>query len=211
MCITACATYTLSKRSTPTTFEQACGRHHDAEADVRGVVVIMFDYHELGDKGLHHKIFQSGHKVCIPLKQIWDDMTIKMQSPVIKMEPLPRGWIGCTGDDEGIKSSSHKIPDEVQQVPEPAFHSRKQRGEGQPSPDLRRHLRDTGRFNRHEWTGSPRSDLVFVSFFLSIVAVVQNSKMDILEGNGVSFENFHCHKWQDEEKGVSIRCKLFFR
>ena len=165
MNITSCSTFTLQKRMPPSTFEETCGRHHDAEADVRGVAVIMFDYKELGDTGLYHKIFHSKRKVCVMLNTIWDEMVIKLQSPIIKIEPLPRGWIGCAGDEEGIKSSGYKVPDEVQQVPEPVFDSRRQRGEGKASPALNKHLRETGHFNRRKWTGSARDLIWFLFLF----------------------------------------------
>lgn len=54
MCVNVCATFVLSKRSTPTTFEQACGTHRDdAQTDTKGVSVMLFDQNEL----LWYKIF----------------------------------------------------------------------------------------------------------------------------------------------------------
>ena len=54
MSIDACATFVLQKRTPPTTFEEHCGKHHEAEPDVRGIATILFDYKELGKAGLYH-------------------------------------------------------------------------------------------------------------------------------------------------------------
>ena len=78
MCVYAFTTFVLSKRSPPTTFEQACGTHHDAQTDTKGVAVMFFDRNELGNKGLWHKIFVQKYKVCEPLTTIWEEMKIKM-------------------------------------------------------------------------------------------------------------------------------------
>ena len=43
LCVNAAATFVLSKRDPPSTFESFCGRHHEALADVKGVGVIFFD------------------------------------------------------------------------------------------------------------------------------------------------------------------------
>ena len=44
----------------------------------------MFDFKEFGDKGLWHKVFRSGAKVCELLSSTWKDMQTKTASPVVK-------------------------------------------------------------------------------------------------------------------------------
>ena len=51
MGVKSCATYALSKRTPPEAFSEACGDHHDAEADTRAVAVILFDRDQF-EKGL---------------------------------------------------------------------------------------------------------------------------------------------------------------
>ena len=51
MGVKPCATFALSKRTPPETFVEACGEHHDAEADTRAVAAILFDRDQF-EKGL---------------------------------------------------------------------------------------------------------------------------------------------------------------
>ena len=96
MGVKPCATYALSKRDPPETFADACGDHHDAEADTRAVAVITFDYELFGKNGLYHCIFKSNRRCFQPLQEVWDAMEIKMMEPVMAFEPLPPGWIPAT-------------------------------------------------------------------------------------------------------------------
>ena len=161
--IDACATFTLLKRLPAGSFENDCGRHHEALADVKGVAVIMFDEQELHDKGLWFKIFKSGVDVCELLSTTWAAMQIKMQSPVVSIEPLPKGWVGCHGDDKGCSASDQTLPDCVTPTPEPNFTPQHQRGEGLPSATLNNHLRQSGHYRRRVWQSTP-AELIFQLF-----------------------------------------------
>ena len=89
-----CAVYALSKRNPPQTFEEVCGEHHDAEADVKGVSVMLFDETQFGAASLYHTVFKNPRRRCFqPLEEIWSAMEIKMQEPVLDIEPVPPGWI----------------------------------------------------------------------------------------------------------------------
>ena len=92
MGVKSCAIYALSKRDKPETFVQACGEHHDADADTRAVAVILFDSDQFGNKGLYHCVFKSKRKCFQPLSEVWDGMVLKMQEPVLEFESLPPGW-----------------------------------------------------------------------------------------------------------------------
>ena len=161
MCINVCADFVLSKRPIPGTFETVCGTHHESMSDVKGIAVILFDERELGHQGLQHKIFKSKYKVCELLDKIWTDMEIKMQSPVVVIEPLPKGWVGHEVD--GIRGSCAELPIEVDCTPEPPFTPQRQRGEGRPSTAMWEHLRQTGHCNRRKWN-DPYDDLLFTLF-----------------------------------------------
>lgn len=93
MGVKPCAMYALSKRETPATFLEVCGEHHDAVADTRAVAVILFDKDQFGDNSLHHHVFDTTKKCFQPLEEVWDTMRAKVAEPVIKLEPLPPGWV----------------------------------------------------------------------------------------------------------------------
>jgi len=95
MGVKPCAIYALSKRQPPQSFEDACGDHHDAEADTRAVAVILFDSEQFGTRSLYNCTFKSSKKCFQPLKAVWENMCVKMQDPVIDIEPLPRGWVSA--------------------------------------------------------------------------------------------------------------------
>ena len=56
------AIYALSKRNPPEKFEEACGTHHDADADTKAVHVILFDHRQFGNRGLHGFVFKGNRK-----------------------------------------------------------------------------------------------------------------------------------------------------
>ena len=147
--VDACATFVLQKREVPGTFESVCGRHHDPAADVKGDAVIFFDKNELGKTGLWWKVFRSQHKCAELISATWDKMVEKMKEPVVKMEPVPRGWTLGASDSAGVDAeddcgpSSADLPEGVEPSSEPPFTPTGQRGEGQPSTKLRNHLRST--------------------------------------------------------------------
>ena len=177
MCVPACANFVLAKRTPPAKFEMVCGRHHDPVADVKGVGVMFFDYKELGTKGLWYKIFKTKAKVCQLLVTTWAEMEIKMQSPVVKLEPLPRDWIGtddANGGQTGCDASAHTLPAGVTPTPEPNFNCQYQRGEGQPSVQLYNHLRDTGHMPRRRWEGNTTELLVALFFFFFPIHLLFN-------------------------------------
>ena len=163
LCVKPCATFVLSKRSPPATFESECGTHHEALPDVKGVAVMLFDYRELGNKGIWHKVFRSNYKVCELLSATWAAMEIKMASPVVKIEPLPLDWI--SNDQEGIAGSCAELPIDVETIPEPQFRPRGQRGEGQPSTALWNHLNESGHCHRHVWEGNYQDLMLFLFLF----------------------------------------------
>lgn len=141
MGVKPCATYALSKRSPPEIFTDACGEHHDADADTRAVAVILFDMHIKG--GLYDCVFKSSKRCCLPLQDVWDAMEIKLKEPVISIEEVPEGWIPAANEDacNKLSSSSSELPPEVNEVKEKPFVSPStQRGEGQPSSKLKTHL-----------------------------------------------------------------------
>ena len=162
MCVDACATFTLSKRCPAGTFESVCGTHHEAKADVKGVAVMLFDHQELGKEGIWHKVFRSKYKVCELLSTVWSDMEVKMASPVIKIEPLPTGWLG-NEEPDCCAGSSAALPIEVEPTPEPPFRPRGQRGEGLPTTTLWSHLQENGPCRRHVWEGG-YDDLIYLLF-----------------------------------------------
>ena len=92
MGVKPCAVYALSKRTRPVSFAEACGNHHDADADTRAVAVILFDEKQFGNKSLYHAVFKSNKRCLQPLSQVFDAMEKKMQEPVLKFEKLPPGW-----------------------------------------------------------------------------------------------------------------------
>ena len=143
MCVKHICTYVLAQRTPAETFEEACGSHHDTDADTRVVAIILFDTKEFGKEGLQHCVFHSTRRCCFPLEKTWKDMCEKLKEPVLKFEPLPPGWIPAPLNDESnsLSSSSDRLPDGVDEVKEKPFIApTHQRGEGQPSPALRRHL-----------------------------------------------------------------------
>lgn len=147
--VNACATYTLSKRTPPTDFETVCGMHHDAMADVRGIAIIMFDWDELGTKGLQHLIQQQSRPLFEKLQTVWDAMVEKCSEPPIIMKPVPAGWLEHeSSDEEGqvqqIKSGSAKLPAGIEPAPEPEFTGRGARNPGGATPQLKRFLRNAG-------------------------------------------------------------------
>ena len=95
MGVKPCAMFALSKRQPPEKFEDACGNHHDAEADTRAVAVILFDSQQFGNKGLYHCVFKTEKKCFQPLTEVWGAMKVKMSEPVLKMEALPPGWVAA--------------------------------------------------------------------------------------------------------------------
>lgn len=95
MGVKPCATYALGKRQPPESFEEACGDHHNAEADTRAVAVILFDQAQFPDKGLYQKVFKSKSKCFHPLEQVRQDMKVKMSEPVLVMETPPPGWVAA--------------------------------------------------------------------------------------------------------------------
>ena len=138
-----CASYALSKLDPPQSFREACGEHHDAEADTRAVATILFDQEVFPSTGLYNCVFKSKHRCLHPLKPVWDTMVNKMKEPVLKMESLPPGWVGMPGEDpdNDLSSGRSELPADIPEVKEQTFvPPRTQRGEGQPSPELRRHL-----------------------------------------------------------------------
>ena len=143
MCVKHICTYVLAQRDPAETFEEACGSHHDADADTKAVAIILFDKKEFGNAGLQHCVFHSQRRCCFPLHQVWTDMREKLKEPVIKFEPLPPGWVSAPLKDasNSLSGSSDHLPDGVDEVKEQPFRApRFQRGEGQPSPELRQHL-----------------------------------------------------------------------
>ena len=138
-----CAIYALSKRSPPETFEQACGSHHDADADTRAVAAILYDQEQFGSNGLHNCVFRSNKRCFQPLKQVWFAMRVKMLEPVLKFESVPPGWVPAPSEDPAndVSCSSRSLPAEVNEVKQKTFRPPvSQRGEGQPRPKLRRHM-----------------------------------------------------------------------
>ena len=95
MGVKPCAIYALSKREPPQTFDEVCGEHHDADADTRGVQVILFDEKQFGQRSLYHTVFKSNKRCFQPLSETWDAMEVKLKEPVFKFEPLPPGWVPC--------------------------------------------------------------------------------------------------------------------
>ena len=95
MGVKPCAIYALSKRSTPESFEVACGQHHDADADTRAVAVILFDELLFGQKSLQYTVFKSNKRCFQPLQEVLEAMTIKMEEPVLQFEQLPAGWVSA--------------------------------------------------------------------------------------------------------------------
>ena len=144
MGIKYCASYALGKRVPPETFKEVCGEHHDADADTRAVAVTLFDGQVFGNKGLHHCVFKSNKRCCFPLKDEWIKMKQKMSEPPMQINPLPAGWMPAPSEDpaEPLASSSRQLPKEIPvEIKQKTFiPPRGQRGEGQPSSALRRHL-----------------------------------------------------------------------
>ena len=143
MGVKPCAIYALGKRNPPETFEDVCGSHHDADADTRAVATILYDQEQFGNKGLHSCVFLSNKRCFQPLKQVWFAMRVKMLEPVLKFDSLPPGWVSAPSEDptNDVSSSSRSLPVGVNEVREKTFcPPASQRGEGQPSPKLRRHL-----------------------------------------------------------------------
>ena len=140
MGVKPCATYALSKRTPPKTFLEACGAHHDAEADTRAVAAILFDRDQFG-QGLYNCVFETNRRCFQPIQEIQDAMIEKMKEPVVLIEDVPSGWkvVAPLEPDNVLSGSGHELPDGVDEVTEPTFEA-PQRGEGQPSPRLRRHL-----------------------------------------------------------------------
>ena len=93
MGVKPCATFALRHRDPPESFEDACGNHHDADADTRAVSVILFDQVQFKDQGLHHCVFKKNKKVFQPLSQVSSAMQAKLAEPVFKFEPTPSGWL----------------------------------------------------------------------------------------------------------------------
>ena len=101
------ATYALRHLDPPQLFEAACGAHHDADADTKGVAVILFDYKMFNKRGLYHCVFKSGKKCFQPLSEIWDAMEIKVREPVVKLEPSPPGWLLAEVGDKLVHEIIH--------------------------------------------------------------------------------------------------------
>ena len=120
MSISACATFTLSKRNPPSTFEETCGRHHEALADVKGVAVILFDKNEHASTGIWHRLSDTKYKLCTAVMVTWNRMIAKVAEPPIVMQDLPPGWVEMP-DDKSITNSSTALPKNVTQQPEPVF------------------------------------------------------------------------------------------
>ena len=137
------AIYALSKRNPPEKFEEVCGTHHDADADTKAVHVILFDAPQFGDKGLHGCVFKGQRKCFQPLEEIMSVMRVKMSEAVLEFDQPPPGWIPAPVADpaDPLSRSSDKLPPEVNEVKQKTFSPPpSQRGEGQPSPKLKRHV-----------------------------------------------------------------------
>ena len=80
-------------RDTGNLFLEVCGEHHDVVTDTCAVAVILFDKEQFGDKSLQHCVFHTSKKCFQPLEEVWGAMETKVAEPVIKMEPLPPGWV----------------------------------------------------------------------------------------------------------------------
>ena len=64
MGVKPCANFVLSKRSPPENFESACGNHHEAQADVKGNAVILFDHRELGTYNPNSNPSSNPNNIC---------------------------------------------------------------------------------------------------------------------------------------------------
>ena len=93
MGVKPCATYALRHRQPPELFADACGDHHDADADTRAVAVILFDQVQFKNQGLYHCVFKQNKKVFQPLSTVWSAMQIKVSQPVMKLQMPPSGWL----------------------------------------------------------------------------------------------------------------------
>ena len=132
---------------------------------------------------------RSSSCVRAALKDTSDDMVIKMQSPVVKIDPVLREWV-CDVDDS-CETSDGALPECVSPTREPTLvPGPHQREEGQPSPKLKQHMCDSG-FYARTWTGSAQElmwtlfffFLPYVVFFLLYYVVGFDCEMDESEGD----------------------------
>ena len=140
--VKCCAQYALSKRTPPRTFETACGRHHEATADVKAVAVILFDNDVFPKTGLWDIVFHKKRKVCQLLTDVHSAMVTKMSVPVIEVLPPPPGWIGAPLEhDSPVSASDTSLPAGVCEHITPKFElPRHAQGEGQATEFLLRFL-----------------------------------------------------------------------
>ena len=176
MSVTACATYVLQKRETPTTFEEFCGSHHDSAADTKGVQVILWDYAALGNHGLEYYLFkQSKVKVYEKLSTLWLRMQNKCSDPVLKFAPVAEGWIaGIEENDDCCSPSSTILPPSVTPVPTPVYTPSlaERRGPGCASTVLMRHLKvraTTSRTARVDMTDRRLMRELWLFFFSGVL------------------------------------------
>ena len=166
--VKCCAQYALSRRTPPAEFEIACGRHHEATADVKAVAVILFDKDVFSTNGLWDIVFHKRRKVCQLLADVHSAMVTKMSTPVIDMLPAPSGWIDAPAehDDSPLSASSTALPPGVREHTTSKFKvPRRARGEGQATDFL---LRFLGMLPRTCQTKIPHTKLMvelFMFFF----------------------------------------------
>ena len=92
MGVKPCAIYALRHRDPPESIADACGTHHDANADTKIVAVTLFDYRQFGRRGLYHCVFKTNKRCFRPLSESLTEIHAKMLEPVLKFEAVPPGW-----------------------------------------------------------------------------------------------------------------------
>lgn len=212
--VKCCAQYALSQRSPPGSFEADCGRHHEAEADVKAVATILFDHKVFPKFGLWEAVFEKKRLVCESMKDIHARMVSKMEEPLVVMQPVPQGWIlgECDGDDP-LASSSTKLPTGVKQLIDPIFTPPPgSRGPGQATDFLLDFLKMRHRTRRAR--AIPHSQLMvdlFLFFFtdelLGKIVKYTNAKATQLVSK-ITKTNEQGHSWKVEAPGGTMerRC-----
>ena len=213
--VKCCATYALSKRSPPGSFETDCGRHHEATADVKAVATILFDYDVFPRSGLWHAIFHKKLMVCQPMCDVHEAMVAKMGEPLVTIQPVPKGWVlGECDDDDPLSSSATTLPAGVRPHTDPQFcPPTDSRGPGQATNFLLDYLK-----LRHRTRGAraiPYTKLMvelFMFFFtdelLSKIVNYTNAKAKE-QVSKITKKNSTGHTWKVEAPGGTVeqRCK----
>ena len=113
MGVKPCAIYALQHRDPPECIEDACGTHHDANADTKMVAVVLFDVKQFGRHGLYHCVFKSNKRCFRPLTECWTEMHVKMLEPVLKFEPPPPGWVIAEVDTNTVNCTDTKLDSDI--------------------------------------------------------------------------------------------------